>query len=108
MTVQPQEQLDYHALNAMLNLYDNDNKIQLDKDKQAAHHYFRHHVNQNTVFFHNLQEKLDFLVAENYYESAILAQYEFTFIKKLFQQAYNHKFRFQTFLGAFKIGRAHV
>lgn len=102
MTVQPQEQLDYHALNAMLNLYDNDNKIQLDKDKQAAHHYFRHHVNQNTVFFHNLQEKLDFLVAENYYESAILAQYEFTFIKKLFQQAYNHKFRFQTFLGAFK------
>lgn len=51
MTVQPQEQLDYHALNAMLNLYDNDNKIQLDKDKQAAHHYFRHHVNQNTVFF---------------------------------------------------------
>lgn len=53
-------------------------------------------------FFHNLQEKLDFLVAENYYEPAILAQYEFTFIKALFQQAYNHKFRFQTLLGAFK------
>ncbi|WP_369406962.1 ribonucleotide reductase N-terminal alpha domain-containing protein [Arsenophonus endosymbiont of Aleurodicus floccissimus] len=32
----------------------------------------------------------------------MLAQYAFTFIKKLFQQAYNHKFRFQTFLGAFK------
>lgn len=31
MTVQPQEQLDYHALNAMLNLYDKYNKIQLDK-----------------------------------------------------------------------------
>ena len=28
--------LDYHALNAMLNLYDEDGKIQLDRDRQAA------------------------------------------------------------------------
>lgn len=26
---------DYHALNAMLNLYDKNGKIQFDKDKQA-------------------------------------------------------------------------
>ncbi|MFP3014360.1 MAG: class 1b ribonucleoside-diphosphate reductase subunit alpha [Arsenophonus sp.] len=102
MKIHHHEQLDYHALNAMLNLYDKDNKIQLDKDKEAAHYYFRYHVNQNTVFFHNLKEKLDFLIAENYYESEILGQYEFSFIKKLFQKAYSHKFRFQTFLGAFK------
>ena len=44
---------DYHALNAMLNLYDADGKIQFDKDVQAAHQYFREHVNQNTVFFHD-------------------------------------------------------
>ncbi|HEM6867150.1 TPA: class 1b ribonucleoside-diphosphate reductase subunit alpha [Providencia rettgeri] len=94
--------IDYHALNAMLNLYDSKGHIQFDKDKEAAHHYFRQHVNQNTVFFHDLKEKLDFLVQENYYESSVLGQYDFEFIKSLFKQAYAHKFRFQTFLGAFK------
>ncbi len=94
--------VDYHALNAMLNLYDNEGRIQFDKDKEAAHHYFRQHVNQNTVFFHDLKEKLDFLVQENYYENSVLEQYNFEFIKSLFKQAYAHKFRFQTFLGAFK------
>nr|ELR5110348.1 class 1b ribonucleoside-diphosphate reductase subunit alpha [Providencia rettgeri] len=94
--------IDYHALNAMLNLYDSEGHIQFDKDKEAAHHYFRQHVNQNTVFFHDLKEKLDFLVQENYYESSVLGQYDFEFIKSLFKQAYAYKFRFQTFLGAFK------
>ncbi|WP_336193467.1 class 1b ribonucleoside-diphosphate reductase subunit alpha [Providencia stuartii] len=94
--------VDYHALNAMLNLYNSAGEIQFEKDKEAAHHYFRQHVNQNTVFFHDLKEKLDFLVNENYYEAQVLEQYDFAFIKKLFKQAYAHKFRFQTFLGAFK------
>ncbi|ELX8380824.1 class 1b ribonucleoside-diphosphate reductase subunit alpha [Providencia vermicola] len=94
--------VDYHALNAMLNLYNSAGEIQFEKDREAAHHYFRQHVNQNTVFFHDLKEKLDFLVNENYYEPQLLEQYDFAFIKTLFKQAYAHKFRFQTFLGAFK------
>lgn len=95
-------ELDYHSLNAMLNLYDADGRIQFDKDRLAARQYFLQHVNQNTVFFHNLQEKLDYLVEEEYYEKEVLDQYDFSFIKSLFQQAYSKKFRFPTFLGAFK------
>ncbi|MCA6953838.1 class 1b ribonucleoside-diphosphate reductase subunit alpha [Pectobacterium polaris] len=94
--------LDYHALNAMLNLYDAEGNIQFEMDKLAARRYFLQHVNQNTVFFHNLEEKLRYLVEEGYYEANVLDQYHFDFIKSLFQQAYAHKFRFQTFLGAFK------
>ncbi|AHH16763.1 ribonucleoside-diphosphate reductase subunit alpha [Nocardia nova SH22a] len=94
--------LDYHALNAMLNLYGPNGEIQFDKDVAAARQYFLQHVNQNTVFFHNLDEKLDYLVEENYYESEVLDQYSRAFVKKLFQQAYAKKFRFPTFLGAFK------
>lgn len=94
--------LDYHALNAMLNLYDAEGNIQFEMDKLAARRYFLQHVNQNTVFFHNLEEKLRYLVEEGYYEADVLDQYHFDFIKSLFQQAYAHKFRFQTFLGAFK------
>ena len=94
--------MDYHALNAMLNLYDADGKIQFDKDREAAREYFLQHVNQNTVFFHTLQEKIDYLVEHQYYEKHVLDKYSFDFIKSLFKQAYAKKFRFPTFLGAFK------
>ena len=94
--------LDYHSLNAMLNLYDADGNIQFDKDKEAAKQYFLQHVNQNTVFFHNLRERLDYLVEKEYYEGALLEQYSFEFIQKLNDLAYSKKFRFETFLGAFK------
>ncbi|MBY5811079.1 class 1b ribonucleoside-diphosphate reductase subunit alpha [Rhizobium leguminosarum] len=96
------ETLDYHALNAMLNLYDDEGRIQLDKDRMAAKQYFLQHVNQNTVFFHNLREKLDYLVTDGYYEQEVLDQYSFNFVRDLFDQAYAKKFRFPTFLGAFK------
>ncbi len=94
--------MDYHALNAMLNLYDEDGNIQFDKDREAARQYFLQHVNQNTVFFHNLREKLDYLVEEGYYEAEVLEKYRFDFLEQAFARAYAHKFRFPTFLGAFK------
>ena len=86
----------------MLNLYDADGKIQFDKDREAANQYFLQHVNQNTVFFHNQDEKLDYLVKENYYEREVLDQYSRNFVKTLLDRAYAKKFRFPTFLGAFK------
>lgn len=95
-------ELDYHALNARLNLYDADGRIQFDADRMAARQYFLQHVNQNTVFFHDLEEKLAYLVEEGYYEAEVLAQYDPEDVKVLFKQAYAHKFRFPTFLGAFK------
>ncbi|MFC7403970.1 class 1b ribonucleoside-diphosphate reductase subunit alpha [Georgenia alba] len=95
-------QLDYHALNAMLNLYDADGKIQFEADREAARQYFLQHVNQNTVFFHTLKEKLDYLVEEGYYEGEVLARYSHQFLTELWDLAWSKKFRFETFLGAFK------
>lgn len=94
--------LDYHALNAMLNLYDEAGKIRFDADRMAARQYFLQHVNQNTVFFHSLEEKLRYLVEEGYYEAAVLDQYDPAFISRIWDTAYRVKFRFPTFLGAFK------
>jgi ribonucleoside-diphosphate reductase alpha chain len=96
------DDMDYHALNAMLNLYDVEGKLQLDADKAAARQYFLQHVNQNTVFFHNLEEKLGHLVMQGYYESNVLEQYDFDFIRGLYDYAYSMKFRFPAFLGAYK------
>ncbi|MDU0479825.1 class 1b ribonucleoside-diphosphate reductase subunit alpha [Staphylococcus chromogenes] len=96
------DQLDYHALNALLNLYDENGQIQFDKDRAAARQFFLQHVNQNTVFFHNLEEKLNYLLENQYYEPEVLEKYDFAFTKSLFKRAYAVKFRFTTFLGAYK------
>ena len=94
--------LDYHALNAMLNLYDDEGRIQFEADRMAARQYFLQHVNQNTVFFHSLDEKLGYLVEEGYYEPEVLDQYSKNFQRAIWDAAYARKFRFPTFLGAFK------
>ena len=47
-TVEHNRKLDYHALNAMLNLYGPDGNIQFEKDREAAREYFLQHVNPNT------------------------------------------------------------
>lgn len=100
--VKPEEQLDYHALNAMLNLYDANGKIQFEKDREAANQFFLQHVNQNTVYFHDLEEKIDYLISNKYYDPQVIEQYDFSFIKELFKRAYAYKFRFKSFLGAYK------
>lgn len=79
-----------------------DGKIQLHKDKEAVKAYFLEYVNPNTVFFYDLKEKLDYLVDEQYIDKGMLDLYDFDFIKKLFKKVYNKKFRFESFLGAYK------
>jgi ribonucleoside-diphosphate reductase alpha chain len=54
------------------------------------------------VFFHDIDEKLDYLMQQNYYEREVLDQYSRNFVKSLIDRAYAKKFRFPTFLGAFK------
>ena len=98
----PTDELDYHALNAKLNLLGPSGEIQFEADVEAARRFFLDHVNPNTVYFHDLEEKLDFLVENEYYEAEFLEQYDFEFVKSLFKQVYAHKFRFSTFIGAFK------
>ena len=95
-------EMDYNSLNAMLNLYDADGKIQFDKDREAARQYFLQHVNQNMVFFHNFEERMRYLIDNEYYEKALLDQYSPEFVETLTNEAYAMKFRFPAFLGAFK------
>ncbi|MEJ1268211.1 class 1b ribonucleoside-diphosphate reductase subunit alpha [Pantoea ananatis] len=94
--------LDYHALNAMLNLYDADGRIQFDKDQQAARQFVIQHVQPNTQHFASIAERLRYLVAEGYYEASVLNQYDFNFVCGLHDEADAWGFAFKTFLGAWK------
>ncbi|WP_284962354.1 class 1b ribonucleoside-diphosphate reductase subunit alpha [Citrobacter portucalensis] len=97
-----QPTLDYHALNAMLNLYDKAGRIQFDKDHQAVEAFFASHVRPNSMAFASQQERLKTLVDEGYYDANVLARYDRAFVLKLFNHAHASGFRFQTFLGAWK------
>ena len=92
----------YHELNAELNLYDENGNVQFSKDKEAAKAYFLDNINQNTVFFHSLEEKLEYLVENDYYDKAVLDMYSPEFVKDLFVDVYSNEFRFESFLGAYK------
>ncbi|MCK7143974.1 class 1b ribonucleoside-diphosphate reductase subunit alpha [Enterobacter asburiae] len=93
---------DYHALNAMLNLYDREGRIQFDKDREAVDAFFAAHVRPNSVTFASQNERLDYLVNEGYYDARTLTRYDRAFMVKLFERAHASGFRFQTFLGAWK------
>lgn len=77
-------------------------KFQFEKDKEAVKSYFIDYVNQNMVFFHDLEEKLDYLKEHDYYEEEFLNLYSKEDIKKVFKFAYSFKFRFPSFMSAFK------
>jgi ribonucleoside-diphosphate reductase alpha chain len=94
-------EVDYFALNNELNI-PKDGKIQIDKDREAVKRYFLDYVNPNTVFFHSIEEKLDYLVENEYIKVELLSKYSPIFIKTLFKRAYAKKFRFKTFMGAYK------
>ncbi|CAK9897805.1 SPbeta phage ribonucleoside reductase alpha (large) subunit [Bacillus subtilis subsp. subtilis str. 168] len=79
-----------------------DGKYQFEKDKEAVHSYFVDYINQNTVFFHDLKEKLDYLIKNDYYEEEFLSKYTFEQIKSIYKIAYSYKFRFPSFMSAFK------
>lgn len=92
----------YIILNNKVNQKDkNGNYINLELDRQATREYFLNNVNQNTVFFHSLEEKLDYLVENRYYDKKVLDKYTMEEIKDVFKLAYSKKFRFRSYLGAF-------
>ncbi|MDA0871500.1 MAG: class 1b ribonucleoside-diphosphate reductase subunit alpha [Firmicutes bacterium] len=74
----------------------------LNKDKEAVKSYFLNYINKKTQFFHSLEEKLEYLVENEYYESEFLNLYTKEQIAEIYDIAYQAKFRFPTYMGAFK------
>ncbi|WP_052303137.1 class 1b ribonucleoside-diphosphate reductase subunit alpha [Carnobacterium sp. 17-4] len=95
------KEVTYFKLNNELNR-PVDGKIPLNKDREAVRAYFLEHVNPNTVFFYTLDEKLNYLIEEDYIEEEFLLKYDRAFVRALFDDIYSRKFRFRSFMSAFK------
>ena len=99
---------DWHSLNAMLNLYDKQGRIQFDKDLQAVHEYVEKHVLPNTIHFKSTQDRLSRLIADGYYDESVFAQYDAEFLDRFYRNVEDCGFEFDTFLGAFKFHRSYA
>ena len=94
---------DYHALNAMLNLYDADGRIQFGKDKAAEREYVTGHVATNTKRFESTGERLRYLIDHQYYAPAVFERYSPEFLDDFYAHAESSGFEFGTGRGAFKV-----
>ncbi|QIK69699.1 class 1b ribonucleoside-diphosphate reductase subunit alpha [Erysipelothrix sp. HDW6C] len=84
-------------------ILDGDGNIKdLNKDKEAVRSYFLNYVNKHTQFFHSLEEKIDYMLENEYYEREFFEKYSFDQVKAIYDLAYAAKFRFPTYMGAFK------
>ncbi|WP_027460090.1 class 1b ribonucleoside-diphosphate reductase subunit alpha [Deinococcus murrayi] len=71
-------------------------------DGEALKAYFQEHVNPNTVFFHDLEEKVRSMTERGLWDAELLARYRPEDVKAVFTRAYRHGYRFQSFMGAQK------
>ena len=102
-----EKELTYYELNNKINIPVN-GQIQLHYDKEAVSAYFRQHINQNSLFYYTLEEKIKTLLEGNYIDKDMISKYKMSFIKDLFKFIYDKKFRFDSFMGAYKFYRQYA
>ena len=74
------EDVTYYELNNQINIPVN-GQIPLQKDQEALDAFLEQNVQPNMVTFKSLQDRLDYLVAENYYEADFLKAYSLSFME---------------------------
>ena len=94
-------------LNNEVMVKDSEGRLQLDKDKEAVYSYFVNYVNKNTVFFHNLKEKIDYLIKNDYYID-FYKFYTINQMQEVFDLVYSKKFRFQSYMAASKFYQSYA
>ncbi len=91
----------YYDLNNQINIPVN-NKIPLEKDKEALQAFLKENVEPNTKRFSSLEERFKFLIENDYIEKEFVEKYDFEFIKKLYAYLEDQHFEFQSFMAAYK------
>lgn len=93
----------YLALNnEVANEYRTNKTLNSEKDREATRQFFLEHINKKMRYHIDIAEKIDYLVAEGYYEQEFLEKYSQEQIVSVFQEAYGYNFRFPSFMSASK------
>ena len=64
--------------------------------------------NEMARLLREIDEKLDYLIEHDYLEAEFLGKYNRKFVKKLMKETYKKKFRFRSFMSAFKFYKQYA
>ncbi|WP_152607191.1 class 1b ribonucleoside-diphosphate reductase subunit alpha [Terrisporobacter othiniensis] len=94
--------MNWIELNNQVIIKDEDGKYQLGKDKEALKSYIEEYVNPNIKKFNNIEERIKYLIENNYYDEEVINKYSMEFIKKVYNHVSNCEFKFQSYMSANK------
>ncbi|RDY27027.1 class 1b ribonucleoside-diphosphate reductase subunit alpha [Romboutsia weinsteinii] len=77
-------------------------KYQLEKDKDALECYIRESINPRLKKFKSLEDRLSYLVDNDYYSKEVIDKYSIGFIKEVYELITSHSFNFQSYMSANK------
>lgn len=101
MSLKTLKDVTYFKLNNEINRPVN-GQIPLHKDKEALAAFFKENVEPNTKQFNSVQEKIDFLIENDYLEEAFIRKYTPEFLEQLYTFLDEQNFTFKSFMAAYK------
>lgn len=88
--------------NEVLHTYKTSGHLERDKDLEAVTLYMQEEIEPKLRKFNTPLERLHWLIEEQYYEDAFLAQYDNAFLTAIFESTYAKGFTFPSFMSASK------
>ena len=95
------EDVTYFRLNNEINRPVN-GQIMLHKDKEALDAFFKENVVPNSMVFDSILDKIDYLIKQDYIETAFIKKYRPEFLEELYQFIKDQNFQFKSFMAAYK------
>ena len=95
------ENVTYFLLNNEINR-PNNGVIPLHKDKEALDAFMKENVEACLMTFDSYEERLNYLIENNYIEEEFIHKYSMDFINELHEWMLSQKFEFHSFMGAYK------
>ncbi|AKX33760.1 ribonucleotide-diphosphate reductase subunit alpha [Spiroplasma litorale] len=98
---------EYIKLNARSKIFvkDKDNFI---LDKEAAKLYIEQKIVPNTMKFNSIEERINYLVQNEYYDEEVINKYKMSEIVELTNYAFTFNHSFPSFMGALKFFNAYA
>lgn len=94
--------MNWIELNNQVIIRDEEGKYQLEKDKEALECYLTESINKKIMEFSCLQEKLTYLIENDYYDEKIIKKYNNEFIEKVYNHIEKENFTFKSYMSANK------
>lgn len=94
--------MNWIELNNQVIIKDKEGKYQLEKDKESLECYIKDYVTPRLKKFNNLEERLTYLIENNYYCEEVINKYSMEFMEKVYKRINDSNFKFQSYMSANK------